>query len=297
VAQDTTKQPTGLELYTRASERAAAEVIAAYSTSFGFATRLLSPEIRRHVRNIYALVRVADEIVDGSAEDARVAGGDLEPARVLDELEAETYAAMASGFSSNIVVHAFAVTARTTGIEREIVAPFFESMRMDLNPVEYDRPLFEKYIYGSAEVVGLMCLRAFVHGLDYTDEQHETMIAGARALGSAFQKVNFLRDWTADHDKLGRSYFPGVSRSNFNDSIKASLVAEIDGELVTAAKCLPLLPKGASRAVAAALLLFRALNQRIDRAPASLLFEERIRVPDWQKLFIVARAWIGVMPR
>lgn len=297
MAQDTTKQPTGLELYTRASERAAAEVIAAYSTSFGFATRLLSPEIRRHVRNIYALVRVADEIVDGSAEDARVAGGAVQPARVLDELEAETYAAMASGFSSNIVVHAFAVTARATGIEREIVAPFFESMRMDLNPVEYDRALFEKYIYGSAEVVGLMCLRAFVVGRNYTDAQHANMVAGARALGSAFQKVNFLRDWTADHDKLGRSYFPDVTRENFDDRVKSSLVAEIDGEIATAARSLSLLPQGARRAVGAALLLFKALNRRIEQAPASALFEKRIRVPDWQKLLIVARAWIGVLPR
>ncbi len=296
MTQDTTKQPTGLELYTRASERAAAEVIAAYSTSFGFATRLLSPEIRRHVRNIYALVRVADEIVDGSAEDARVAGGAVQPERVLDELEAETYAAMASGFSSNIVVHAFAVTARATGIEREIVAPFFESMRMDLHPVEYDRPLFEKYIYGSAEVVGLMCLRAFVVGREYTDAQHASMVAGARALGSAFQKVNFLRDWTADHDKLGRSYFPGVTRANFDDRVKASLVAEIDGEIATATKSLALLPQGARRAVAAALLLFKALNRRIEQAPASALFEKRIRVPDWHKLLIVARAWIGILP-
>jgi phytoene synthase len=211
-APDATKEPTGLSLYTLAAERSSNQVIAAYSTSFGWATKLLGGPVRQSVKNIYALVRVADEIVDGAAAEAASKGGKVIPAQQLDELEAEVYAALTNGFSTNLVVHAFALTASETGFGRDLIEPFFWSMRQDLTVQEYDQAGFERYVYGSAEVVGLMCLAAFIKfgGVQYSQEQKLELALGARALGAAFQKVNFLRDLAADFKALGRSYFPGA---------------------------------------------------------------------------------------
>jgi len=294
---DTTKNPTGLALYLRAAERSSSEVIRTYSTSFGLAAKLLAKPIRRHVENIYALVRVADEIVDGSAAQARAAGGFIDPSRALDELERDVYRAITDRFSSNLVVHAFAHTANTTGFGREIIRPFFDSMRMDLWKTRHDQKSFEKYVYGSAEVVGLMCLQAFVKGRSYEQEVLDQMSAGARALGSAFQKVNFLRDLSADARGLGRSYFPGISPENFSDADRDRLVKDIRDELAISAKSLRLLPRGARRAVVAAHLLFEALNDRIGNTEASKLISTRISVPSLTKASILAKAWIGVVPK
>jgi len=283
---DASKRPTSIELYSLAAEAAASQVIAAYSTSFGWATKLLGKEFCQPVENVYALVRVADEIVDGAAAGAGVA----KPGALLDELEAETYRAMNSGFSTNIVVHAFARTAREAGIGRDIVEPFFFSMRQDLTVVEHDQASFDRYVYGSAEVVGLMCLQVFMRGRAYTEAESATLVAGARALGAAFQKVNFLRDLAADFKALGRSYFPNVNAANFDEATKARLVADIEADLSAARASLALLPSKPRQAVAAALGLFAKLNSRIARTPAATLIEARIRVPNLQKLFILARA-------
>ena len=289
---DTTKQPTGLDLYTHASEVASNEVIRAYSTSFGLAVRLLSAEMRQPVRNIYALVRVADEIVDGAAAEARNRGGKIDPASELDKLEQEVYQAFADGFSSNIVVHAFALTANECGFGRELVEPFFFSMRQDLVQSAHDQESFERYVYGSAEVVGLMCLAVFIKhsSREYSGADKLTLVAGARALGSAFQKVNFLRDLAADFKALGRSYFPGVTVESFTEAEKTRLVADIDADLEKARATLSLLPQGAVRAVAAAELLFAELNRRIERTPADELINRRISVPNLTKLALLARA-------
>ena len=300
--QDTTSIPTGLALYTLAAERASSEVIAAYSTSFGLAAKLLGAEIQQHVENIYALVRVADEIVDGAAADAMAAGGDVLPDLALTELEVETYRAIKTGFSTNLVVHAFAHTARTTGFDKEIIEPFFHSMRLDLTEQTYDQAGFDTYVYGSAEVVGLMCLQAFIWHREqqqgaYSEAERETLVRGARALGAAFQKVNFLRDLAADFKALGRSYFPNVRVDNFNESEKQRLVADISADLAVSAQSLPLLAKEARRAVAAAQMLFDALNARIASTPAEKLIETRIRVANPVKFWILLKALIGVIPK
>ena len=295
---------TGLELYTRAAERASAEVIDTYSTSFGMASKLLGKRVRQDVRNIYALVRIADEIVDGAAAQA-LSGestSNSEPQiaateKLLDDLEIETYAAIDRGYSTNLVVHAFAMTAIRVGIGREIIEPFFTSMRMDLREHEHDQDSFEEYVYGSAEVVGLMCLQAFIHEREYTAEQTAAMIEGARALGSAFQKVNFLRDLAADFKLLGRSYFPGVTVENFDEKSKREIVADIASELHTSALSLPLLPADSRRAVVAAQLLFEALNKKLAKTPAEELASTRVSVSTAQKLRILALAQIGVLPR
>ena len=283
---------TGLSLYTEAAQRASAEVIDAYSTSFGWASKLLGKAEQQPVRNIYALVRVADEIVDGAADEAHD-----NPSKLLDELEAETYRTLESGFSTNLVVHAFAHTAREVGIKRDIIEPFFHSMRMDLTEREHDQKSFDTYVYGSAEVVGLMCLKVFMVGREYTKEERVTLIAGARALGAAFQKVNFLRDLSADFKKLGRSYFPGVNVATFDAETQARLIDDIEADLATSAKTLPLLPLGSRKAVAAAQMFFDALNERIRNTPAEVLIETRISVPNSQKLVILTKALLGVVPQ
>lgn len=293
---DTTKQPTGLDLYTRAAEAAAAQVIDAYSTSFGWATKLLGRSVRQPIRNIYALVRVADEIVDGAAAEAAARGGAINAAGALNRFEADTYQALADGFSTNLVIHAFALTANDVGFGREIIEPFFYSMRQDLTAQHHDQASFDRYVYGSAEVVGLMCLAAFIkHGnLEYSREEKLQLAAGARALGSAFQKVNFLRDLAADFKALGRSYFPGVTVENFNEAEKARLVEDIAQELETSAKIALLLPGNSRRAVLAAQGFFEALNERIRNTPAEQLVTTRISVPNSQKLVILLRAFLGL---
>ncbi|MGA7205760.1 MAG: squalene/phytoene synthase family protein, partial [Specibacter sp.] len=178
--------------YSRTASRSAGVVIGSYSTSFGLACWLLGPRERRDIENIYALVRVADEVVDGAA---RAAG--LDPTAVcaqLDGLEIETERALASGYSTNMVVHAFAETARRSGLDASLTRPFFASMRADLNVSTHSRDTLEEYIYGSAEVVGLMCLKVFSSMKGAAPGHTEELVRSARSLGAAFQKVNFLRD-------------------------------------------------------------------------------------------------------
>lgn len=290
-----TQLGTGLAQYTRAAEAACNQVIAQYSTSFGWATKLLSRSVRQPVRNIYALVRVADEIVDGAAAQARAVGGQVDPAAALDNYESAVYQALTDAFATDLVIHAFTSTARDCGFGRDLIEPFFASMRADLTETVHDSESLARYIYGSAEVVGLMCLAAFIRhgGLDYSREEKLRLAEGAKALGSAFQKVNFLRDLAADFNTLGRSYFPGITATNFTDADRDRLVAEIDEELAVAANELPNLPPACSRAVAAALLLFAELNRKISLTPASKLATTRIRVSNARKLVLVARAYFG----
>ena len=292
-----TTHPSSLELYTQAAEKSSNSVIASYSTSFGVATKLLAPEIRQHVRNIYALVRVADEIVDGAATEARIGGGNVEPSVALDQLETEIYKTLRSKFSTNLVVHAFAKTANETGFARGIIEPFFASMRMDLWPRKHSPESFQRYVYGSAEVVGLMCLHAFVKESDFSMQDYTKIVRSARALGAAFQKVNFLRDLSADFEKLGRSYFPDVDPSSFNENQKAELLGYIREDLKVAALGLPFLPISSRKAVSAAQMLFTELANRIERTPAEQMLRARISVPNSTKLFIVIKALIGVVPK
>ncbi|MGV8885867.1 MAG: phytoene/squalene synthase family protein [Microbacteriaceae bacterium] len=277
------------------AEETAGIVIRRYSTSFGLASRLLATGVRQHVENIYALVRIADEVVDGAAVEA---GLDLAGAgRQLDELERETERAMAEGFSTNLVVHAFALTARETGFGRDLTAPFFASMRADLSATEHDQASFDLYVYGSAEVVGLMCLRGFLLGTELTSAERERFEHGARALGAAFQKVNFLRDLAADFDTLGRSYFPGINVETFTDVEKNRLLDDIDSDLRTSAAVVGDLPASSRRAVALAQALFTELAVRLRATPAAQLRHVRVRVPNPVKARIAAGAALGRTPR
>jgi phytoene/squalene synthetase len=170
-------------------------------------------------------------------------------------------------------------------------------MRLDLQKTKYDQKAFDTYVYGSAEVIGLMCLQAFIQEKNFAPSEQETLRKGAQALGSAFQKVNFLRDLAADFEQLGRSYFPDVNVSTFNEETKIRLVKDINNDLAHSARTIPLLPKSSRRAVVAAQFLFTALNKKIEKTPAEQLIRARIRVNDLHKLFILFKAMIGVTPK
>ena len=280
-----------LALYDRVAEETASIVIRSYSTSFGLASRLLGPGVRQHVENIYALVRIADEIVDGGAEEAGI--DTVAAGRHLNEFERETEQAMETGYSTNLVVHAFALTARDVGFGSELTAPFFESMRADLTAKEHDQESFERYVYGSAEVVGLMCLCAFLDGQDVPAEERARLERGARALGAAFQKVNFLRDLAADFETLGRSYFPGIRVDAFTEDDKTRLLADIDTDLKTSAEVVRDLPASSRRAVVLAQNLFAELSKRIRATPANQLVRARVRVPNSVKARLALQASLG----
>lgn len=280
---------TGLELYSRTADDAAAAVINRYSTSFALACRLLGPRPRPHVRNIYALVRVADEIVDGPAHDAG-----LSPAQeraALDALEVEVRDAIASGFSANLVVHAFARTARECGIGDDLIAPFFASMRTDLDTAAHDDASHDAYVYGSAEAVGLMCLQVFLNaGMSAPARPAADLVDGARRLGAAFQDVNFLRDLDDDAVRLGRDYLDGAA----GDERRIAVLDRIDADLAAAAATVPFLPPDCRRAVTAAHDLFAELSRRLRRTPAGA---PRVRVPDGVKATLAARAFLGRPPK
>ncbi|WP_235830463.1 phytoene/squalene synthase family protein [Arthrobacter cheniae] len=280
-----------LARYNAAALKTSAEVIRCYSTSFGMASRILDRTTRSSIEAVYALVRVADEIVDGAA-----AGAGLPPAgveRLLDDLERDTETAMTTGYSANLVVHAFAVTARTTGIGTDLTRPFFASMRADITRSEHTQESFDLYVYGSAEVVGLMCLRVFLVGRTVAPEQEAVLVDGARHLGAAFQKINFLRDLAEDFSTLGRSYFPDVRPGSFTEEDKLRLLDDIDEDLRVSAAALPGLPPAPRRAVALAQGLFTELALRLRCTPADELLRTRIRVPNPVKFRILAKAFTG----
>lgn len=278
---------TDLDLYNATATASASIVIREYSTSFGWASRLLDASMRDHIARIYALVRIADELVDGPAE---MAGVDIATRAVLlDELEAEIERALRLGFSTNLVVHAFALTAREHGIGMPLCRPFFASMRRDLNATNFDDAALNEYIYGSSEVVGLMCLAVFESGRIRSGDERERLAHGARSLGAAFQKVNFLRDFACDHDDLGRSYLPGTD-GEFTESSKAAAIASIRADLRAADESIPLLARQCRAAVWAARTIFCELTDRIESTPASTLLHTRVRVPNPVKARILARA-------
>lgn len=283
-----------LELYTRVSERAAGLVIREYSTSFGLASRLLAEPVRTQVATIYALVRIADEIVDGATDGAGFSTADA--ARALGALERHTEEGVETGYSSNPIVHAFASTARATGFGTELTRPFFESMRSDLDQTTYVAETFDRYVYGSAEVIGLMCLHSFLCGHHRTSAQHEQLVRGARALGAAFQKINFLRDLADDYQRLGRSYFPDVDVEKFSEAAKFRILDDIADDLSTSRAALPLLPASSRRAVALAHSLFAELADRLRATPASGILSARISVATRTKLRLAAAAYVGRLP-
>lgn len=282
----TTRRPPR-SLYDTVSESSSALVISQYSSSFGLASRLLGGPVRTQVRNVYALVRVADEIVDNPDPDLAVDARE----RMLTWLQEDVHHALHTGYSGNLVVHAFARTAIGCGITDELVDPFFDSMRTDLTTTVHTAESLERYIYGSAEVVGLMCLRAFLAGGRAAD--YDRLAPGARRLGAAFQKLNFLRDLADDHDLLGRRYFPGLEPDRFCDADRDRILDDIAADLDAAAAVIPELPPSSRRAVRVAHATFAELAARLQATPAVEIRRTRVRVPDPVKLRLVAANLYG----
>ncbi|MGJ3190492.1 phytoene synthase [Paenarthrobacter nitroguajacolicus] len=280
--------------FTRTAERAANQVIAAYSTSFGLACKLLGARHRQHVRNIYALVRVADELVDGVTAEAGLSY--QEQSEALDHFIDETHRAVKLGYSSDLIIHAFAQTARVAGIEQDLIDPFFASMRTDLGersaapaaPLRFDSEAHQGYVHGSAEVVGLMCLRVFMRDENIDDGDSAALEYGASRLGAAFQNINFLRDLADDTIRLGRSYLG--TTDHLEDRERMEWVRTIRAQLADANAVIPLLPRDARAAVRSALALFAALTDRIEQTTVDELYRSRVRVPDRVKAGLAARA-------
>jgi 15-cis-phytoene synthase len=275
-----------LTRYDEVSQASASLVIRAYSSSFGMASRLLAEPVRTRICNVYALVRVADEIVDNPDQSVEREAR----ARMLTGLEEEVRHGLSSGHSANLVVHAFVRTALDCGIEDELVAPFFDSMRTDLDATTHTQESFDRYVYGSAEVVGLMCLRVFLADEPGRHAGYEELKDGARKLGAAFQKVNFVRDLAEDHDLLGRSYFPGLDVAAFSDADRDRLLDDVDADLAVAAGAVPHLPRTSRRAVRAAHATFAELSARLRTTPAEEIRRRRVSVPTPAKARLLARA-------
>lgn len=269
-----------MDQYNQVAAQTARLVTNSYSTSFGLATRLFPLTIRGDIYNVYGLVRLADEIVDTYlGDDARAQ---------LDDLEKEVYRALERHYSTNLIVHAFQLTANRFAIDKSLIAPFFYSMRLDTAPQKYNQALYDRYIDGSAEVVGLMCLKVFVD----SPAEYKHLEPGARALGAAFQKVNFLRDLAADQTELKRCYFPGLTFETFSEVDKAKIIDDIKNDFAVASQAIPQLPKTARPAVSAAYSYYSRLLQRLEVTPVATLKQKRVRINNGIKLVLLGQTMI-----
>jgi phytoene/squalene synthetase len=252
-----------------------------YSTSFSLGIRLLSKDSRWAVFSIYGLVRVADEIVD------TFHGYNKE--KMLLDFKAQTYQAMEEGISSNPVLHAFQLAANQFGIGHDLIEPFFQSMEEDLDTRTHSAESYSQYIYGSAEVVGLMCLKVFCIG---DDVQYNHLVPFARSLGAAFQKVNFLRDIRSDVEQCGRVYFPGVDFNHFTDADKYEIIQDVKNDFAHAYKGIVQLPVGCRLGVYTAYIYYIKLLEKIERTTAVDILESRIRIPNTQKIALLAQSFV-----
>lgn len=252
-----------------------------YSTSFSSAIRLLNQEIRTPIYNIYGFVRFADEIVDTFHEHDK--------ATLLEEFKRETYDSITRGISLNPILHSFQLTVNRYNIDHELIEAFFRSMEFDLEKRDYDRAGYETYIYGSAEVVGLMCLYVFCDG---DAKEYEQLKPHARSLGAAFQKVNFLRDLRADYQDLERVYFPGVDFRAFTEDMKREIEDDIERDFRHAYEGIVKLPLKARFGVYLAYKYYLSLFRKIRGIRPERIMEERIRIPNYAKAWVATKALI-----
>lgn len=265
-------------LYDQISRDCNKHITQTYSTSFSMGIKLLSPRLRGPIFAIYGFVRLADEIVDSFHG--------YEQKKLLKQLKADTFQAIEDGISINPVLNCFQEVVNQYQIEDDLILAFLESMEMDLEKKFYTQSLYEKYIYGSAEVVGLMCLKVFCEG---DQEMYNKLKYAAMKLGSAFQKVNFLRDIKADNEDLGRLYFPNISLNPFAEKDKISIEAEIKNDFQEALEGIMQLPKSSRKGVYLAYKYYQALLKKIQLTPAHQIMSARIRVPDSQKFAMLFR--------
>lgn len=265
-----------LDLYSKTCLECSQLITQRYSTSFSMGIRVFDPKFRAPIYAIYGFVRFADEIVDTFHEYPKK--------ELLDRFREETYRAIEERISLNPVLQAFQETVNRYGIEQGLIDAFLDSMEMDLYHYSYEDHMYNKYIYGSAEVVGLMCLRVFCEG---DEAMYQKLVAPARALGAAFQKINFLRDIKSDYDDRGRVYFPGVDFAQFSNEEKRKIEADIRKDFDFAYTGIVQLPKGVRFGVYLAYVYYINLFKSIMKVPAHQVMKKRIRVNDRKKVMLL----------
>lgn len=268
-----------IKLFHDVSQQCSKSVTEKYSTSFSSAIKLLHQDLRTPICNIYGFVRFADEIVDTFHQ--------YKKEELLNEFKRDTYAAIERGISLNPILHSFQITVREYGIAQDLIEAFFNSMEMDLSNTTYNSTGYKNYIYGSAEVVGLMCLYVFCEG---DKNIYNELKPAAQALGAAFQKVNFLRDVKADFEQLNRSYFPEVDFANFTQGMKKQVEDDITQDFENAYAGILNLPLKARFGVYVAYKYYLSLFKKIKRTTPANIMEHRIRIPNYGKAYIVAKA-------
>ena len=270
-----------MNLFHELSQECSKATTEKYSTSFSSAIKLLHPNLRTPVFNIYGFVRFADEIVDTFHQHNK--------SLLLAEFKKETHTAIERGISLNPILHSFQLTVNKYNISHSLIAAFFKSMEMDLSKASYDCEGYKDYIYGSAEVVGLMCLYVFCEG---DKKMYEKLMPSAKSLGAAFQKVNFLRDAKTDYEQLNRTYFPEVDFNNFTPAMKIQIENDIAQDFSDAYKGIVLLPIKARFGVYVAYKYYLSLFKKIKKAKPDNILEQRIRIPNYGKVIIVAKAGV-----
>lgn len=271
-----------IKLFDQVSERCSKIVTESYSTSFTLATKMLDFSIRQDIYNIYGFVRFADEIVDSFHE--------FNKKELLNLFENDLKKSINDKISLNPILNSFQKTLYKYDIDYELVDSFLNSMKLDLDKNKYlSKKEFDQYVYGSADVVGLMCLKVFVNG---DQQQYEELKPYAMSLGSAFQKVNFLRDLKADHDGLNRSYFPNLNIEKFDESSKQRILKEIDNDFSYALKGIFKLPSSAKFGVYTAYKYYLKLLNKLRKTHPLKIKSSRIRVSNYQKVDVLARSYL-----
>ncbi|GAB5557886.1 MAG: phytoene/squalene synthase family protein [Schleiferiaceae bacterium] len=268
-------------LFDKVSHKTSRMVTRSYSTSFTLGILGLDKKFHDPIYGVYGFVRFADEIVDSFH--------DYPKAELLRKFRLDTYEALEQKISLNPILNHFQEVVHEFQIPVDLIDTFLDSMEMDLGDIEYDQKTYEKYILGSAEVVGLMCLKVFVEG---NEEYYEQLKPQAMALGSAFQKINFLRDLNADFEGLGRTYFPGVDLNNFTNQTKLEIEADIEIDFRQGFEGIKALPKGARFGVYIAYVYYYALLQKIKNTSSQVLFQERIRIPNQKKYGLFVSSYL-----
>ncbi len=270
------------EIFDRVSYECSEKVTKTYSTSFSMATKLLSKSIRKDIYNIYGFVRFADEIVDSFHN--------FNKSELFNSFAEDLDKALLNTISLNPILNSFQHTYHKYSIDRELVDSFMKSMRMDLKKKKYSTVKeYKEYIYGSADVVGLMCLKVFVQG---NEKQFQKLKINAMKLGSAFQKVNFLRDIKADQENLKRSYFPNTQFNNLSELEKNTIINEIEDDFKLGLQGIKELPIVAKFGVFIAYRYYNQLLKKLKKTPATEIINKRIRVPNLKKLELLTRSYV-----
>ncbi len=270
------------DIFDTVSLKCSQMVTRSYSTSFSTATQMLAPSIRQDIHNIYGFVRFADEIVDSFH--------DYDKKELFSRFTVDLENALIDKISLNPILNSFQHTYHRYGIQKGLVDSFMKSMRLDLTKSDYLTDAdYKEYIYGSADVVGLMCLKVFVKG---DEKKYESLRESAMSLGSAFQKVNFLRDLKADYEELSRSYFPNANLEELDEASKKDIIDEIESDFAKGLMGIHKLPVEAKFGVYTAYRYYRKLLSKLKDTPSIEIRNTRIRVPNYVKASLLARSYV-----